>query len=63
MGYDRYPEQLIEEKKAFLDDKIARGVRLFFTHDVRCALARPARDEHGKYHVIDEMATVAGLAF
>jgi glyoxylase-like metal-dependent hydrolase (beta-lactamase superfamily II) len=63
MGYDRYPEQLIEEKKAFLDDKIARGVRLFFTHDLECAMARPARDERGKYHVVAEMASVGGLAF
>jgi glyoxylase-like metal-dependent hydrolase (beta-lactamase superfamily II) len=63
MGYDRYPEQLIEEKKTFLDDKVARGVRLFFTHDLDCAMARPARDERGKYHVVDEMASVAGLAF
>src|SRR3546814_20603879 len=33
MGYDRFPEQLIEEKRALLDDLRARGVRLFFTHD------------------------------
>ena len=63
MGYDRYPEQLIEEKHAFLDDKIERRVRLFFTHDLGCALARPVRDERGRYHVADEMASVAGLAF
>jgi glyoxylase-like metal-dependent hydrolase (beta-lactamase superfamily II) len=63
MGYDRYPEQLIEEKKAFLDDKVARGVRLFVPHDLGCAMARPARDERGKYYVTDEAASVAGLAF
>ena len=62
MGYDRYPEQLIEEKKAFLDDKITRGVRLFFTHDLECAMARPACDERGKYHVLDETASRSGLA-
>jgi glyoxylase-like metal-dependent hydrolase (beta-lactamase superfamily II) len=33
MGYDRYPEMLIDEKRAFLDDMRARGVRLYFTHD------------------------------
>jgi glyoxylase-like metal-dependent hydrolase (beta-lactamase superfamily II) len=63
MGYDRYPERLIEEKHAFLDDKIERGVRLFFTHDLGCALARPVRDGRGKYHVAEEMGSVAGLAF
>jgi glyoxylase-like metal-dependent hydrolase (beta-lactamase superfamily II) len=44
MGYDRYPELLIDEKRRFLEDKIARGVRLFFTHDLDCAVATPVRD-------------------
>ena len=25
MGYDRYPEQLVDEKRAFLEDKLGRG--------------------------------------
>jgi glyoxylase-like metal-dependent hydrolase (beta-lactamase superfamily II) len=49
MGYDRYPELLIEEKRRFLDDKLARSVRLFFTHDPDCALARLRCDERGRY--------------
>jgi len=61
MGYDRYPERLIDEKKAFLDDKIARGVRLFFTHDLGCALALPKRDERSKVVAVDEVSAVAGL--
>jgi glyoxylase-like metal-dependent hydrolase (beta-lactamase superfamily II) len=63
MGYDRNPEQLIDEKRSFLEDKVARGVRLFFTHDLDCAMARAARDERGRYYVIDESAAVCGLAF
>ena len=54
MGYDRYPEQLIDEKRRFLEDKVARGVRLFFTHDLGCALARPVQDERGRFSVADE---------
>ncbi|WP_300621566.1 MBL fold metallo-hydrolase [Dokdonella sp.] len=54
MGYDRYPELLIDEKRAFLDDKLARNVRLFFTHDVGCAAARVARDDKGRYSTVDE---------
>ena len=61
MGYDRYPEQLIEEKHAFLDDKIVRGIRLFFTHDLGCALARPAQDDRGRFCTADEIPAVAGL--
>jgi glyoxylase-like metal-dependent hydrolase (beta-lactamase superfamily II) len=61
MGYDRYPELLIDEKRRFLDDKLARGVRLFFTHDHGCALAAPVRDSKGRYGTRDEMPEVQGL--
>ncbi|HUO66761.1 MAG TPA: MBL fold metallo-hydrolase [Gammaproteobacteria bacterium] len=61
MGYDRYPEQLVDEKSRFLDDKIARGVRLFFTHDLGCALALPTRDESGRYGVTAERGSVDAL--
>ncbi|HUD40395.1 MAG TPA: MBL fold metallo-hydrolase [Dokdonella sp.] len=54
MGYDRYPELLIDEKRAFLEDKLARNVRLFFTHDSGCALAALARDAKGRYGTRDE---------
>lgn len=56
MGYDRYPELLIEEKREFLADKLARGVRLFFTHDAQCALARVVCDEKGRYGTDHEVA-------
>lgn len=56
MGYDRNAELLIDEKQAFLADKLARDVRLFFTHDSGCALAQVARDEKGKYSTAHELA-------
>lgn len=49
MGYDRYPELLVDEKRAFLEDKLERGVRLFFTHDPECAVAAVARDAKGRF--------------
>ena len=61
MGYDRYPEQLVDEKSKFLTDKIARGVRLFFTHDLGCALALPTRDDAGRYGVTAERGSVEAL--
>jgi glyoxylase-like metal-dependent hydrolase (beta-lactamase superfamily II) len=61
MGYDRYPELLINEKQLFLDDKIERGVSLFFTHDPGCALAMPVRDPDGKYGVTAEQPSVKRL--
>jgi glyoxylase-like metal-dependent hydrolase (beta-lactamase superfamily II) len=62
MGYDRAPETLIDEKRAFLDDKLARGVRLFFTHDHATAMASPQRDERGRYGVTDGQAHFSGMA-
>jgi len=61
MGYDRYPERLIDEKRALLDDLISRGGRLFFTHDHACALGRVAQDERGRYCVTDEISDAQGL--
>lgn len=62
MGYDRYPELLIDEKRAFLEDKLARGVRLFFTHDTDCACARVARDDKGRFSTTDERAELVAEA-
>jgi len=60
MGYDRWPERLIEEKRDFLEDKLARGVRLFFTHDHDCALAEVTCDARGRFGTRHELAALAG---
>ena len=36
--------------------------RLFFTHDVDCAMARVKRDDKGRYSTTDERGELAGLA-
>lgn len=61
MGYDRAAELLIDEKREFLDDKIERGVKLFFTHDHEVAAATPQRDERGRYGVREEQRELRGL--
>lgn len=61
MGYDRWPEKVIDEKKAFLDDKIARGVRLFFTHDHAYAVASVEKDAKGRYTAVEPRERLAGL--
>lgn len=55
MGYDRNPELLIDEKREFLEDKLARNVHLFFTHDPGCALAQVVRDDKGRFSTANEM--------
>ena len=48
MGYDRFPELLIDEKEALLNDLVERNGRLFFHHDPSCAMARVTLDEKGR---------------
>ncbi len=55
MGYDRFPELLIEEKQAFLDRCLTDGTRLLFTHDPECAMASVQRDARGRYGTRDEL--------
>ncbi|ERI50924.1 beta-lactamase [Pseudomonas sp. EGD-AK9] len=60
MGYDRFPEGLIEEKETLLADLVARGGRLLFTHDPEVAMGRVTRDEKGRYG-LDEAVKAAHL--
>ncbi len=62
MGYDRNAELLIDEKRTFLEDKLARDVRLFFTHDPACALAQVVRDANGRFGTTCEQAELRALA-
>ncbi|MFD0322628.1 MBL fold metallo-hydrolase [Lysobacter gummosus] len=62
MGYDRNAELLIDEKKAFLSDKLERNVHLFFTHDPGCALAQVVRDDKGKFGTVHEVAELQARA-
>ena len=60
MGYDRFPERLIDEKAALLDDLEGRGGRLFFTHDPAVATCRLGRDERGHVVPVEPQADLAG---
>ncbi|MEO6102452.1 MAG: MBL fold metallo-hydrolase, partial [Pseudoxanthomonas sp.] len=62
MGYDRNAELLIDEKREFLEDKLARNVHLFFTHDTQCALAQVTRDAKGKFGTAHEVAELHARA-
>ncbi|MDP6933802.1 MAG: MBL fold metallo-hydrolase [Myxococcota bacterium] len=62
MGYDRFPERLIDEKTALLDELEARKGRLFFTHDPSCAMARVIRDDRGRITCGERWSTLSGVA-
>lgn len=49
MGYDRFAELVIDEKKAIYDEALAGSWMLFFTHDPQVAASTLARDERGRF--------------
>lgn len=62
MGYDRYPEMLIDEKATLLGDLLARRGRLFFTHDPNISMGTVAKDDKGRFHVVDPQVTLRDVA-
>jgi glyoxylase-like metal-dependent hydrolase (beta-lactamase superfamily II) len=57
MGYDRYPELLIDEKERMIERVHAESGRLFFTHDPDVAASRVVR-ENGKWRADAQVATL-----
>ncbi|MCC7442764.1 MAG: MBL fold metallo-hydrolase [Bdellovibrionales bacterium] len=54
MGYDRFPEQLIDEKAKLYAEAEPGKWWVFFTHDEHTPLARVARDpEKGAYRAVE----------
>jgi glyoxylase-like metal-dependent hydrolase (beta-lactamase superfamily II) len=49
MGYDRYPEQVIDEKIQLLNQLIERKGSLFFTHDEKVCRAIVEKNEKGRF--------------
>jgi glyoxylase-like metal-dependent hydrolase (beta-lactamase superfamily II) len=62
MGYDRYPELLIDEKTTLLADLVARNGRLFFTHDPTIAMGTVTRDAKGRYATTGDVAAFTDLS-
>lgn len=50
MGYDRFPELLIDEKKQLLEYLLPRHGRLFFTHDHQAVCASVMQDERQRFY-------------
>lgn len=48
MGYDRFPELLIDEKTALLSELCQRGAYLFYTHDPKVAMSKLRRGDGGR---------------
>jgi glyoxylase-like metal-dependent hydrolase (beta-lactamase superfamily II) len=61
MGYDRFPEQLVDEKAKVLDGLAGDDAWLAFTHDPRVAFSRVKRDEKGDFVAVDERTDESGF--
>jgi len=53
MGYDRYPERLVDEKAGIFQQSVERGTYLVYTHDPSVAASRVRRDERGRFAPAD----------
>lgn len=63
MGYDRFPELLLDEKKAVLDTALNHGHYLYFTHDPSVVMARVTRGGDGKYMLAQSLHALTRLQF
>ncbi len=61
MGYDRYPERLIDEKQSWFEAFESRGTWLFFTHDPEVSAARLERDQRGRFRASGARAKLRGF--
>jgi len=52
MGYDRFPELVIDEKAPVLESLASEGGMLFFTHDPTLDFARVRKNERGRYEAV-----------
>jgi len=62
MGYDRFPEKLIDEKRDLYETIVSEDWWCFYTHDLRVAMSR-IRDEDGKFIPFDPQEHVVRKAF
>ena len=53
MGYDRYPEKLIDEKIKIMNRAVAEDWFIYYTHDPYIACSKIKKDDRGKYKPFD----------
>lgn len=58
MGYDRYPEKVIDEKEELYRDVVGKKWIVFFTHDSKVAASQVEKDDNGRYLPVHEHETL-----
>lgn len=59
MGYDRFPEMVIDEKKLIYDRAVPEEWLVFYTHDDKTVASTITKDEHGRYSAHDRKNILA----
>ncbi|RDX35584.1 MBL fold metallo-hydrolase [Kangiella sp. HD9-110m-PIT-SAG07] len=62
MGYDRFPENLIDEKRQLLESLLEKKGKVFFTHDPEVALGEVAKNEKGKFIAGQPLKKIVNLS-
>ncbi|MFK8138555.1 MAG: MBL fold metallo-hydrolase [Bdellovibrionales bacterium] len=63
MGYDRFPELVIEEKEKLYSDLDLENTIFFFTHDAEVAASEITKNEKGKFLASKDYPAPVGLSF
>lgn len=63
MGYDRFPEQLIDEKAQVYQRAVSEDWILFFTHDPSAAASHVQKSASGKFEPTQVQTSFEGFAF
>ncbi len=58
MGYDRYPEKLIDEKKFILEQAVKENWLMVYSHDPLIAASRVEMDTKGRYVPVEQMNNI-----
>ena len=58
MGYDRFPEQTVDEKKIILERAVSERWLLFYTHDSAAVASRVRLNSRGKYEACEPVAAM-----
>jgi len=56
MGYDRFPEAVIDEKSALLERLYQQQGSLFFTHDPHVAAGKVSKNDKGRFVLMNAVA-------
>jgi len=60
MGYDRYPEQTVNEKKIIMERALLERWILFYTHDPNIVASRVKLNSKGKYEASEPIIIMEG---